>query len=52
LFEGLPVVAGRPSFVIAHTHKGYPVSFMLDRVEWHHKIPSAAQVEAALEELS
>ena len=52
LFEGLPVAAGRPSFVIAHTHKGYPVSFMLDRVEWHHKIPSAAQVEAALEELS
>jgi len=51
LFEGLPVEAGKPSFVIAHTHKGNPVSFMRDRVEWHHKVPSAEQVQAALEEL-
>ena len=52
LFERLPVEAGRPSFVIAHTHKGNPVSFMRDRVEWHHKVPSADQVRAALEELA
>jgi transketolase len=51
LFDGLPVEARRPSFVIAHTHKGNPVSFMRDRVEWHHKVPSAVQVRAALEEL-
>jgi transketolase len=51
VFESLPVAAGRPSFVIAHTHKGYPVSFMRDRVEWHHKIPSSEQALAALEEL-
>jgi len=51
LFEQLPVEPGRPSFVIAHTHKGNPVSFMRDRVEWHHKVPSADQVAAALEEL-
>ena len=52
LFERLPVEVGKPSFVIAHTHKGNPVSFMRDRVEWHHKIPSAEQVLAALEELT
>lgn len=52
LFEDLPVAPGRPSFVIAHTHKGYPVSFMQDRVEWHHKVPSAEQVQAALQELA
>lgn len=52
LFEDLPVYPGRPSFVIAHTHKGYPVSFMRDRVEWHHKVPSAEQVQAALQELA
>jgi transketolase len=52
LFERLPVEAGRPSFVIAHTHKGNPVSFMRDRVEWHNKVPSADQVRAALEELA
>lgn len=52
LFESLPVAAGRPTFVIAHTHKGNPVSFMRDRVEWHHKVPSPDQLEAALEELA
>ena len=52
LFERLPVESCRPSFVIAHTHKGNPVSFMRDRVEWHHKVPSAEQVDAALEELA
>jgi len=51
LFENLPLASGRPSFIIAHTHKGYPVSFMRDRVEWHHKVPSAGQVRAALQEL-
>lgn len=52
LFESLPVEAGKPTFVVAHTHKGNPVSFMRDRVEWHHKVPSAEQVQAALEELA
>jgi len=27
------------------------VSFMRDRVEWHNKVPSGAQIRAALEEL-
>jgi transketolase len=42
----------RPVCVIAHTVKGKGVSFMEDRVEWHHKVPSAEQVESALQELS
>ena len=42
----------RPVCVIAHTVKGKGVSFMEDRVEWHHKVPSAEQVEGALQELS
>jgi transketolase len=42
----------RPVCVIAHTVKGKGVSFMEDRVEWHHKVPSAEQVEIALRELS
>ena len=50
-FEGLPVEAGKPSFVIARTHKGYPVSFMQDRVEWHHRVPSPEEARAAMEEL-
>ena len=35
---------GRPVAVIANTIKGKGVSFMEDRVEWHHKVPSAEQV--------
>lgn len=47
-----PSTTGRPVAIIANTIKGKGVSFMEDRVEWHHKVPSAAQVAAALEELS
>jgi transketolase len=42
---------GGPRFVIAHTVKGKGVSFMEDGVEWHHKVPSAEQLEKALAEL-
>ena len=42
----------RPVCVIAHTVKGKGVSFMEDRAEWHHKVPSDEQVEIALRELS
>lgn len=43
---------GRPRAVIANTVKGKGVSFMENGVEWHHKVPTAAQVEAALKELA
>lgn len=46
-----PSSTGRPVAVVAHTTKGKGVSFMEDRVEWHHKVPTAEQVEAALAEL-
>jgi transketolase len=47
-----PSTTGRPVAVIANTVKGKGVSFMEDRVEWHHKVPSEEQVQAALKELS
>ncbi|MGW3955728.1 transketolase [Streptomyces sp. NPDC004752] len=47
-----PSVAGRPVAVIANTIKGKGISFMEDRVEWHHKVPTDEQVRLALEELS
>jgi transketolase len=47
-----PSTTGRPVAVIANTIKGKGVSFMEDRVEWHHKVPSDEQVQAALKELS
>jgi len=42
----------KPRCVIANTHKGRGVSFMEDGVEWHHKVPSPAQIEAALAEIA
>ena len=47
-----PSSTGRPVAVIANTIKGKGVSFIEDRVEWHHKVPTAEQVEAAIQELS
>lgn len=51
VFAAVPEVRGRPTFVIAHTHKGHPISFMSDDVAWHHKVPTTEQVLAALTEL-
>lgn len=50
-FRTLPFEPSRPNCIIAHTHKGRGVSFMQDRVEWHHGVPSAQQLAAALQEL-
>ncbi|AQZ71371.1 transketolase [[Actinomadura] parvosata subsp. kistnae] len=47
----VPVQPGRPTFVIAHTHKGHPISFMSDNVAWHHKVPGEAEYHQALTEL-
>jgi len=42
----------QPRCVIAHTVKGKGVSFIENRVEWHHKVPSKEQFVQAREELS
>ncbi|BCB92050.1 transketolase [Phytohabitans suffuscus] len=47
-----PSTAGQPVAVIANTIKGKGVSFMEDRVEWHHKVPTREQVDLALAELA
>ena len=47
-----PSTTGKPVAIVADTVKGKGVSFMEDRVEWHHKVPTDEQVLAALEELS
>lgn len=42
---------GRPTLVIAHSHKGHPISFMSDNVAWHHHVPSPEEIDAILAEL-
>ena len=46
-----PASDTRPVAVIANTTKGKGVSFIEDRAEWHHKVPSAEQVVLAHAEL-
>jgi transketolase len=48
---GVPLESGKPTCVIAHTHKGRGVSFMEDKVEWHHRVPTDAELRTALLEL-
>lgn len=47
----VPFESARPNCVIARTHKGRGISFMEDRVEWHHRVPTDAELAAAFEEL-
>ncbi|MGW8949531.1 transketolase [Streptomyces sp. NPDC055709] len=46
-----PPRPGRPTCLIARTEKGHGVSFMADRVEWHHRVPTGEETERAMEEL-
>lgn len=52
IFQRIPFEPDKPNCVIAHTHKGQGVSFIRDRVEWHHRIPTQEELAAALKELS
>lgn len=51
VLNAVPFQATRPSCIIAHTRKGKGVSFMEDRVEWHHRIPNDQELAVALHEL-
>ncbi len=46
-----PPPAGKPLFVLANTIKGRGVSFMENVGKWHHGVPTAIELAAALAEL-
>ncbi len=46
------VVAGKPTAVIANTIKGRGVSFMENKAEWHHHVPTEEEAKLALAELA
>jgi transketolase len=45
------LIRGGPAVVIARTTKGKGVSFMEGRFDWHARVPTQAELAAALEEL-
>lgn len=48
----LPLQAGKPTAIIAHTVKGKGVSFMENTLAWHYSSPSVEQLQQALNELA
>jgi transketolase len=51
VFEDLPFEAGKPNLILASTVKGKGVSFIEDKVQWHHHVPSDAEYAKAMQEL-
>jgi transketolase len=47
----VPAAPSRPTCVLARTNKGRGVSFIENRVEWHHRVPTDEELAAALLEL-
>jgi transketolase len=47
----IPLTAGRPTCVVAHTVKGKGVSFMENELLWHYRAPDATEMARALAEL-
>lgn len=42
---------GLPNVVVANTMKGFGVSFIEGRPEWHHRVPKGDEITMAMEEL-
>lgn len=47
----VPYTREKPSLLIAHTIKGKGISFIENKHNWHHKVPSKEQLQEALIEL-
>jgi transketolase len=50
--DAAPFETAKPSLIIAHTTKGKGVSFMENRANWHHKVPSEVELKQAMKELN
>jgi len=51
-FSSVPFEADKPSLVLAHTIKGKGVSYAENKAGWHHHVPTAEELELALQELA
>jgi transketolase len=51
VLRSAPQVLGKPTCIIANTVKGRGVSFMENSPKWHHRVPSDAELAAAVDEL-
>lgn len=51
-FKAARECKGKPTAIVAKSHKGNGVSFMLDNAGWHGKAPNKEQYETAVAELT
>ena len=51
IFEQLPFEEGKPNLILAHTVKGKGISFIENKVNWHHHVPNDDEFAAAISEL-
>lgn len=52
VLEALPLEAGKPNAIIAHTVKGKGVSWMEGKVLWHYRPPTPDELVTALAEVA
>ena len=50
-FDKARACKGKPTVIVAKTHKGRGVSFMEDNAGWHGKAPDDEQMKQAIDEL-
>ena len=50
-FDAARACKGKPTVIIAKTHKGHGVSFMEDQAGWHGKAPNEEEAKQAVAEL-
>ena len=47
----VPFQTNSPNLIIANTTKGSGISFIEDKVNWHHKVPNEKEFDMAIKEL-
>lgn len=51
-FAQAEATTGAPTVILAHTTKGFGVSFMENQAQWHHRIPTEVEYRLAVQELA
>lgn len=51
VLSGIPQVKAKPTLIVANTTKGKGVSFIENKANWHHRVPTPEEYELALSEL-
>lgn len=52
VFESIPIKHNKPTLIIAHTIKGKGISFIENKPEWHHRVPTLEEYTKMIQELS